>query len=144
VRRAADLLAYKQIWVVNLLAIPTGRSGDAAIVGRDADAWIKGRTDLAEAVETSAGLFFAWGRVRHLGAARRHAEAQVSWLASTALNAGHVEAWTVGADVRHPSRWHQYSADRHARTNGGTSEERLREVLLRQPLEVFMEQTAGV
>ncbi len=55
----------------------------------------------------------------------------VKWVAPHASWAG------FGADdgnTRHPSRWHQYVADKHGRTSGGGQAERLAEVICRVPI----------
>jgi hypothetical protein len=46
------------------------------------------------------------------------------------LALGHVDAWTVGGESRHPSRWHQYVSDKHARAGSGEFAERLKSVLV--------------
>lgn len=60
---------------------------------------------------------------------------QVEWFARQARAAGLSEMWTVGGRARHPSRWHQYVSDKYGRTSGGSFADRLRQVLVRAPLE---------
>lgn len=134
VRRAADVIGHQNLVVVNLFAVRTRSSGNIAELGADEEPWLEARPQLTSSILTTTDLLFAWGLLHHLGAARPAAQQQVGWLLDLAASIGHLSAWSVGHDVRHPSRWHQYTADRHDRTPGGTADERLRAVLLRRDL----------
>jgi hypothetical protein len=134
VRRAAQILGYSELRIVNLLAAPTQNLEHVVELGVNSRLWVDSRPQLAKGLETANCLLFGWGLLRALRSARTAAENQVVWLLDHAAGLGHRAAWSVGEDVRHPSRWHQYTADKHARTGGGTPDERLRAVLAERPL----------
>lgn len=134
VQRAARLLGFSALRIANLLNAPTQNLEHVVELGGNPDLWEVSRPMLAEALETTDSLLFGWGVLRGLRSARAAAEEQIDWLLDHANSLGHHAAWSVGLDVRHPSRWHQYTADKHARTPGGTPEERLRSVLVERPL----------
>lgn len=132
VQRAADHLGYETVVVANLVGLATTSSGQLADVVRPAD-WRQARRSLRETVAVADGLLFGWGLLGQLRGAQQAAENQVLWLVHEAVEAGHSAAWAVG-EVRHPSRWHQYTADRHGRTEGGSAQARLGQVLRSRPL----------
>lgn len=132
VHRAAGLLGYDDVVIANLIRLPTPTSRDLGNFVARQD-WLAAREHVQDGLASSHGLLFAWGLLAHLGAARRTAEEQVRWLLEDAHHRGHQAAWAVG-QCRHPSRWHQYTADRHGRAPDGNANERLRHVLVRRPL----------
>lgn len=136
VRRAAALLGLSSPRIANLLGVPTRNLEHVVELGESPDLWEGSRSRLTEALETADSLLFGWGVLRGLRSARTAAEEQINWLLDHAGSLGHPSAWSVGLDldVRHPSRWHQYTADKHARTGGGTPDDRLRSVLVQRPL----------
>lgn len=137
ISRAAELLgSYGGVTIANLVDVATSSSSALATAGVPVEEWFAARPSLSRAVSESDALLFGWGVTARLGRARRPAEEQIEWLLDEASRAGHSEAWTVG-DARHPSRWHQYTADLHGRTSGGSSEARLLEVLEIRPLKHF-------
>lgn len=133
--RAGALLGGYDVTIVNLVDVATHSSSALATACHSSD-WQAARVKLASALHASDELLFGWGLTPHLGAARRAVEEQIAWLLEEAHRVGHQHAWAVG-DARHPSRWHQYTADVHGRTRGGEANARLREVLGRQPLVHF-------
>ena len=135
VRRGAKILGHENFQIANLMSTATQHARDAALVGADEKPWMSARAELRRGMRQSKELLLAWGVLRHLGPARRHAESQVQWLLDVAEDSGHLGAWSVGHDVRHPSRWHQFTADRHGRTEGGDGIERLRQVLAYRELD---------
>lgn len=136
ISRAGELLGDYSVTIANLLHVATSSSSALATSGIPVEEWIATRPSLSRAVSGSDALLFGWGLTARLGRARRAAEEQIEWLLDEASRAGHSGAWTVG-EARHPSRWHQYTADLHGRTSGGSSEARLLEVLQMRPLEHF-------
>lgn len=76
------------------------------------------------------GVLAAWGVSGASGRLRREREKRGAWLLARAAAYGHTSVWMVGGEPRHPSRWHQYVADKHQRTLGGTPGERLAQVLV--------------
>lgn len=130
--RAASILGCDEVRLANLAAVATRNSGELATAATGLD-WSRARTQLTQVLPASDVLLFGWGVLDHLGGARPAATDQVRWLLLQAQEAGHRTAWAVGA-ARHPSRWHQYTADRHGRTNGGTAADRLAAVLVERPL----------
>ncbi len=137
VQRAAGLLGYQNLRIVNLLNVPTRNSGHVVELGATEEPWLEARHHLSVSLLAAADLLFAWGLLHHLGLARSVAKQQVDWLLDLAVTVGHQSAWAVGHDVRHPSRWHQYTSDRYGRTGGGSADERLRAVLLCRPLSSY-------
>ncbi|WP_460887962.1 hypothetical protein [Promicromonospora xylanilytica] len=137
------MLGFDTVTVGNLLSLPTASSRDVRNIGSEPKTWLASRESLATTIAAADELLVAWGRLYDLGPARVHAQAQISWLALAAKAAGFDEAWSVGPDQRHPSRWHQYTADKYGRTSGGTSEQRLHEVLVSLPWEDVIAQVSG-
>lgn len=135
VAEAARLLDFDAFVVVNLFNSPTRTSTDVGRTANQAAIWKRSRRPIRKVLAGSAELLCGWGLVDHLGQARDSARTQVDWFVGAAWRAGHGHVWTVGADVRHPSRWHQYTADRHGRTTGGSRDERLKQVLQQRPIE---------
>lgn len=128
VQLAAQLLGYEQGRIANLFAVASASSREIAVLGHDAHGWEIARPLLLEAIAEAGQVLVGFGAIPVTGAARRHLEQQLHWLAEALHLQGHDTVWQVG-QARHPSRWHQYVSDRHGRTAGGTFEERLREVL---------------
>ena len=137
VRQAAEVIGCAKFRIANLITVPTWNLRDLDEKALDQRVWIDSRSAMANEVASAGRLLFAWGLLRNLRLARPMAEAQVRWLIGVADEFGHQEAWSVGSDVRHPSRWHQFTSDKYARTGGGTPEERLKQVLYRRPLSEF-------
>lgn len=136
VSRAGLILGGYGVTIANLVDVATSSSSSLANADLPADDWTATRPSLSRAVNESDALLFGWGLTTRLGRARRAAEEQIEWLLDEASRAGHGGAWTVG-EARHPSRWHQYTADLHGRTSGGSSDARLLEVLEMRPLQHF-------
>lgn len=134
--RAAELLGNNCVTVTNLVGVATSSSSALATASVPMEEWFAARPSLIRAVSESNALLFGWGLTAHLGAARQAVQEQIKWLLDEAYRAGHSEAWAVG-DARHPSRWHQYTADLHGRTSGGSSDDRLLAVLEKRPLGYF-------
>lgn len=138
--RAAGILNCDHVVVVNLLDVPTSDTGAMSTVGRDPRPWLESRVALAGGLNEGQVLLAAWGVSELTGPAREHRRDQVRWVVQAALDAGHDLSWTVGHRPRHPSRWHQFVADRHRRTDPGlTFEERLRQVLLRRGTQLLLD-----
>lgn len=102
----------------------------------DADhlGWIEARADLEDGLSQTDAVLAAWGVSGLSGAALRFRREQVWWLCQELSLRSLQNAWTVGGVPRHPSRWHQYVADRHARTSSGTFANRLSETLTLLPV----------
>jgi hypothetical protein len=140
--RAAELLGSRGVTIANLVEVATSSSSALATTDIPMEEWFASRLSLSRAVNESDPLLFGWGLTTRLGRARAQAEEQIKWLVDEAYRAGHTDAWTIG-ETRHPSRWHQYTADLHGRTSGGSSEARLLEVLELRPLRHFYPGTAA-
>jgi hypothetical protein len=131
---AAEILGCDQVRVVNLFGVATDDIPAISLVGQDAAGWMLARPSIAAAFAEADILLAAWGVGLLTGAARKHRQAQLRWLAQVAAGADHSTALSVG-QARHPSRWHQYVSDRHGRVQGDTFSDRLRQVLLPRSLE---------
>ena len=130
------LLACETLVVENLFPLPSRSISDISSLGIDELPWLEARIPLREAISGASRILLGYGMTVPTGAARLHHLDQLSWLRSTMIELGHATAWQLGDGARHPSRWHQYISDRHGRTNGGTSEDRLREALTQVPIAV--------
>lgn len=127
VEAAAIALGYDSAEIVNLTNLAT--SSVLELNGHGLEHWIGARDELMAGLERASGLLGAWGTAGLSGVAREARRAQVEWLAARATQAGIDTIWTVGPRASHPSRWHQYVSDKHARTRGGSFSDRLLDVL---------------
>jgi hypothetical protein len=133
VTRAGHVLGYASVEIVNLCGEAT-RSVVDLNASTTADRWVQARADLSTALDRASALLGAWGVAGLVGTARRHRDEQVAWLRQEATRLDLSNMWMVGGEPRHPSRWHQYVSDKYGRTAGGTSDERLQQVLRSVPL----------
>ncbi len=133
-QRAAEVLGYDCCEIANLFAEPTATVVDLNLLGAGLGLWAPVRQRLSEQIRGAGGVLAAWGVAGASGTLRRERDLRGAWVAAEAGRVGHEQIWTVGGAPRHPSRWHQYVADRHGRTLGGTFEERLTQVLTATPL----------
>lgn len=127
---AGRLLHCESVIRVNLFHRPTLDLPDLSATATEATGWHDARPHIDAGLGRASVLLAAWGVVAPSGAARSHHRAQLRWLTDAMLAHGHQVIWTVGGEPRHPSRWHQYVSDRHQRTSGGSTHERLAQVLL--------------
>lgn len=118
--------------MTNLCAVPTPSVVELNALGRDA--WDLARVDLEAALTGASAVLAGWGVAGLTGDARRLMRDQVAWLTERAPEGGIAAFWMVGGSPRHPSRWHQYVSDKYGRTNGGSFEERIRQVLVAVPI----------
>ena len=132
VARAAGVLGYEKSTLTNMCAVPT--SSVAQVNALDPSAWELARHELNTALSEASAVLAGWGVSGLSGSSLRLMQAQVRWLAESARQRGIGAFWMVGGEPRHPSRWHQYVADKYARTSGGTFEERLAQVLVAVPI----------
>jgi len=130
------LLSFSEQRIVNLILIPTNDATDLTHASLDPEVLMAARPTIAEAISTSGVLLFGWGKLSSFGPNRGRIQEQIDWVVGVAIDNGHKHAWAVG-DARHPSRWHQYVADKHGRTEGGDADARLRAVLARRGLSTF-------
>jgi hypothetical protein len=132
VARAAAVLGYGEVRVVNLCAEPTASVADLHRVDRDS--WERARSELGRALMDATAVLGAWGVAGIAGQTRRDLQAQIDWLYDQALQVGIDRVWMLGGEPRHPSRWHQYVSDKYKRTTSGSFEERLAQVLVALPI----------
>ena len=128
VARAASALGYERAVMKNLCAVPTPSVVELNALGRDA--WDLAQADLEAALKGARAVLAGWGVAGLTGDARRSMRDQVAWLTVRAQEGGIAAFWMVGGSPRHPSRWHQYVSDKYGRTDGGSFEERIRQVLV--------------
>lgn len=134
VRRAAKVLGFEGFEVANLFSEPTPTVVELNLLTGHEDSRSQFQRRLGEQLRSAGGVLAAWGVAGASGKFRRERNERAAWLQKKALRLGHEHIWTVGGEPRHPSRWHQYVADKHGRTAGGTFEERLGEVLRAAPI----------
>lgn len=132
VRRAARALGYTDVMFGNLCAIPTPSVVEVNLLGPDA--WALARSDLLTSLSAATAVMAAWGVAGLTGESRRLRDRQVEWLKAETIAGGKTHFWMVGGEPRHPSRWHQYVADKHGRTRGGPFDERIKQVLVAVPI----------
>lgn len=138
-RRASEVLGFESVEVANLFYEATPSVVELNLLRRfELGAWRKVRQEFDEQIGNAAGLLAAWGVTGASGPLREMRDQRASWVLRQARAYGHTTIWAVGGQPRHPSRWHQYVADRHGRTSGGTFEDRLRQVLVPTPLEAMV------
>lgn len=123
-----------QIRLANLFATATKNVAAINKVGIGPEGWALAQPSIKEVLSSSNQILFGWGVGSLHGIARQNFLNQIMWLRATALEMKHDSYWSVGAEPRHPSRWHQYVSDVHGRTSGGTLSNRLAQVLVRTPL----------
>jgi hypothetical protein len=109
-----------------------------SVVAATPEPWLQARENITDALEDCDEVMAAWGLCSLSGMARQHRKTQLHWLLEVATHNGHRQVLGVGGQPRHPSRWHQYVSDVHGRARGGTFEERLRQVLVKVPLETLV------
>jgi len=126
VAHAATVLGCENVQLVNLCSASTPIVELNDLRG---DEWEEARESLEVALLHADVLLAGWGVAGMSGYSKRSLTSQVDWLLRRAQNRGFDSVWMVGGEPRHPSRWHQYVADRHQRTSGGAFEDRIRQVL---------------
>lgn len=131
---AQSILGFENVQIANLAATPTANVVQLNHSQVNPD-WGTARITITQALTTTDGIIAAWGVSGLTGSARRGFEEQVSWFTATAIRSGFDSCWTVGGRPLHPSRWHQYVADKHGRTPSGTTEQRLRHVIQSTPMQ---------
>lgn len=129
VGRAANVLGYASYQVGNLFSEATPTVVELNLLAVSEGSWSIVRERLSQQLRGSAGVLAGWGVAGASGRFRRIRDERAEWLRREAASYGHSSIWTVGGEPRHPSRWHQYVADKHGRTPGGSFEERLKQVL---------------
>lgn len=134
VRRATAVLGYDGFEITNLFGEPTPTVIELNLLTIDGYSWCDRQRVLLQKLHAATSVLAAWGVAGASGELRRQRDQRAAWLMSEAARCGHSCVWMVGGEPRHPSRWHQYVADKHGRTTGGTLEERLAEVLVRVPV----------
>ena len=130
---AARVLGYEKHEISNLCTAATTDVAELSSLDNPS-AWTHARIELAASISRADGLLAGWGVAGMAGEGLRALQDQLVWLTHEALNAGIDHIWMVNNQPRHPSRWHQYTADKHGRTSGGSFEDRLAELLVAVPL----------
>lgn len=125
------VLRADRLIVVNLCTASAKDLPALSEVARTWEPWASAQPSISAGLAASDDVLMAWGLSELLGPAKRHRLRQLDWFRETAIEHMHQTAWTIGGEPRHPSRWHQFVSDRHARTRGGTTYARLSEVLVR-------------
>jgi hypothetical protein len=125
------VLGFESVKIANLCSLATPSVVELNALG-NFEGWHEVRTELSQALDGAAGLLAGWGITGLTGDARRARQTQVNWLCSAALGTGIDTIWMVGGKPRHPSRWHQFVSDKYGRTTGGTFEERLAQVMVKE------------
>ncbi|PKQ30556.1 MAG: hypothetical protein CVT62_13170 [Actinobacteria bacterium HGW-Actinobacteria-2] len=132
VQRAAAVLGFGDLTIANLFA---DRTMDVIELNHldSHSPWPANQSQIATQLSLADGVLAGWGVAGASGAFRCERARRAQWLYTAAAAAGHETIWMVGGEPRHPSRWHQFVADAHGRTPGGSFEERLAHVLVAVP-----------
>lgn len=133
VRRATGALGFVCFEVANLFAEPTPTVVELNAVSPVSASWPTVRDALSDQLRTAGGVLAAWGVSGVSGNVKRERDYRAVWTLAEAERLGHHRVWTLAGEARHPSRWHQYVADKYGRCSGGTFEERLGQVLRSRP-----------
>lgn len=133
VKLASNVLGFGDLRVANLCSTPSRSVVELNVIS-DTRGWMRARDEIQGLLSQADGVLAAWGVSGLSGAAGRNHQRQVTWFLESAKSAGIESLWMVGGQPRHPSRWHQYVADKYGRTSGGTFAQRLSEVLQEVPI----------
>jgi hypothetical protein len=129
----AQMLGCTSVEIANLCERVTVNhrqlSRDAAV----ADPWGVARDRLLNVITRSDDVLLAWGVSPLGGPANLYLQDQIGWVHEILMDEGKVP-WTVGADPRHPSRWHQFLSDKYQRTHGGSLRSRIEQQLRQSPV----------
>lgn len=105
---ARQMLELETVEIVNLFPLPTYRTSEIAVLGRDAGPWLGARPGLEEQIAGADVALLAYGVVAPSGPAREHFRDQAAWVDGV-LAAHAVPAWWVGGRPTHPSRWQRHT-----------------------------------
>lgn len=125
---AADVLGYHRVQIANLFALASVSSREIRTLGTEEVGWQTARNSIEDALPQADGVLVAFGSIPTSGPSRTHLRTQLAWLSARLRDLSDTDVWQVGV-ARHPSRWHQYVSDVHARTSGGDFVTRLTQVL---------------
>lgn len=126
---AKELLGCSSVTVANLFPVPSANMASISELGNAFEAWLPARDAILDLLDHSEKVLFAWGVSRPGGVAGRHFVEQATWVTEQAKIRGS-NVWVLGGQPRHPSRWHQYVSEVHARTAAGPHSQRIQEALL--------------
>jgi hypothetical protein len=112
VGRAAELLGYRDIEVVNLFPLATYRTGGINGLGTEAAHWHHARRPIEEALNRAAAVLIGYGTTEPAGLARGHHRDQVAWLRQRIVERK-LPTYQVGDGPRHPSRWQRWTFRHH-------------------------------
>jgi hypothetical protein len=129
-----EVLGCADVQIANLFALRAKDVPALTAVGAQLEGWHAARDEIAAGLRECDTVIAAWGLDPLSGSARLHRFDQLAWLGREARDLGHENAWAVGGEPRHPSRWHQYVSDRHGRAGQGPFTERLGRVLVWTPI----------
>lgn len=131
---AARSLDCDSVEIANLFAVPTRDVTAINAVGQSSTGWDLAQDRLREIITASDHLIAAWGVSGLSGHTARQQRKQLEFVFCAARDVGQEHIWTLNGEPRHPSRWHQYVSDRHARASGASLTERLAMVLKSVPI----------
>ena len=103
---AREILGFHRVAVVNVLNIPTFRTGGMATAGAAPEPWIESRPAISNALDECHGVVLGYGVSEPSGPARGHYRNQIDWLWGE-LRGRASPIWSVENPPRHPSRWHR-------------------------------------
>jgi hypothetical protein len=103
---ARQILGFDAVRVVNVLDVPTFRTGGMSTAGEEALPWLESRAAISAGLAECDGVVLGYGVSEPTGAARLHYRSQIDWLWAE-LRASESFIWSVELPPRHPSRWHR-------------------------------------
>lgn len=105
---AREVLGFDTVEIVNLFPLRSYRTGEIAVLGRDAGPWLGARAALEMPLAGADAALLAYGVVAPSGPAREHFRKQAAWVDGV-LAANAVPTWWVGGRPTHPSRWQRHT-----------------------------------
>ncbi len=134
---AGQVLGFEQVEIVNLAAVATPSVIELNRIGTDP--WLEAVAEVDAKVTIAEAILAGWGTSGLSGLSRSARAGQVRRVIRSLESSGRdIPIWTVGGRPTHPSRWHQFVADKHARTAGGSFSERIGQVLVRVSAEELL------
>ncbi|WP_282580688.1 DUF1643 domain-containing protein [Microbacterium aurugineum] len=125
---------WNMIEIANLFPVHTRNSKLLAATSLNRSDIFSARPRIDAAIARCAEVLFAWGVAPLPGIAGRLYREQVEWVISRTAHYGHEDAWMMGGEPRHPSRWRQYVGPQRAIVSGVSTAERLERALVRRPI----------
>ncbi|MCK2029893.1 DUF1643 domain-containing protein [Microbacterium galbinum] len=134
VRRVSDSLGCVDYEIANLFETSSPGLTALSSLELEAEMPVAIQRNVSDQLRQASIVVAAWGVSAPSKVFQQRRCRRASWVLQEARRQGHEAVWMVGGAPRHPSRWHQYVADKHGRTTGGSFTQRLSQVLEPTPI----------